>query len=837
MLDAVPERTLDLPTSDKVATPAAPPATIGHFRITRELGAGGMGVVFEAYDIDLDRDVAIKVLHDRQAGHRLLDEAQAMARLAHPNVIGVYEVGTVVDQTYIVMELVRGGTLASWLAEPRTAAEIVHAFVQAGNGLVAAHDAGLVHGDFKPNNVLVDEADRVRVADFGLARHDHVQPRLAAGSRPVVGTPGYMAPEQLAGEHVDARADQYAFAVALRQALQGHRVSRRIRRAIDRGLSPDAIHRFPTLAALLAELGTSKTRRRAVFATVAFAGASAAVATALTWSATPEHRRDDCLDGVSLVDGAWTAAARTRALEAGGTTASLLDDWAASWRLARRTACVAEPEVRPARIACLDGRLAELRAQLAVWARGDRDILARSYSAAAALPMPESCAEQRTAPGPISTVVIERVAMVEALARAGRSAEAHPLVAPLLNDARASGDPATLSSAYAAAGHVERDLAAFDVASAHFANAAREARRAGDNAKLINSMISQATIATDRGHPLEAIGILDAAAAMTTTDDPALTPLRRSELMLARGDALTQAGRLPEALVEVRRAVAMLEPMAQREPKLRIRLATALAGLAAAESLNLHHVAAHDLLVRTLAIEETEYGPRHPEVAKTLHDLANTEGRMNDFDGSIAHYNRARTILAGAYGENHHMVALTDFSLGNLELQRNRPAPARSFYDRALAELVASVGPDHPDVARIEGAIGYIDREGDRCRESVMHSERAIAIVERSGIRGIDYATYLTNLAACLIELQRDSEARPHLERALGELARIDVPQADRSEANAHLAEIAWRAGDRPRAFTLATEVLAMTAGQPEPYATLHAYMTQTLAGWKRQTR
>jgi serine/threonine-protein kinase len=255
------ESTLEAAESDRVeALPAfAPGSTIGHFRVVRELGAGGMGVVFEAHDPDLDRRVAIKVVRDRNAGSaagaRLIAEAQSMARLAHPNVVGVHEVGTIDNQVFLVMELVRGDTLAGWLDRyPRPWREIVAVFVQAGEGLLAAHHAGLIHRDFKPSNVLIDLTGRARVSDFGLARgDDHEKRKLAQGSEAstVAGTLAYMAPEQRAGEPVDARADQYAFAISLQQALAPkHAVgkpSRRIKTAIARALEIDPDERFASL--------------------------------------------------------------------------------------------------------------------------------------------------------------------------------------------------------------------------------------------------------------------------------------------------------------------------------------------------------------------------------------------------------------------------------------------------------------------------------------------------------------------------------------------------------------------------------------------------------------
>ena len=838
MPDDGPERTLDLPDEDVVpAAPSfAPASTIGHFKIVRELGAGGMGIVFEAHDHELDRRVAIKVVRDFQAGsaagRRLVEEAQAMARLAHPNVVAVHEVGTIADQVFVVMELVPGDTLATWLATARPWRDIVRVFAEAADGLIAAHEAGLVHGDFKPNNVLIDETGRVRVADFGLARADDRERRpLATGSRPA-GTPGYMAPEQLAGEPIDGRADQYSFAVALRQALQDRGAPRGIRRAVDRALSPAPTGRFPTMRDLVAELRAPlRTRSRAVLAAIGLAGASATIAAGLAWFAAPAtNAGDGCLAGVALVDGVWTPAMRDLAARGGEETARLLDSWTGAWRLARHSACWAEPTERPARLGCLDRRLADLQAQLAVWQRGDRDVLALALRAAAALPSPDSCADRLPAARETSRAVLDRLSVASALQRSGRSAVARPQLAQLVLDANATGDPVTMANVQYAAGLVARDLGVHDAALEHFAAAAKAAAAAHDDGKLVDAMIMQSAVAVDRGQAREAIGVLDAAVAITGRG-----PLDRgAQLALARGDALTQAGRLPEALTELRRAVAIVEPLAQRDPAARVRLAAALGALAAAEGLSFHYVEARRLLLRCLAIEEAGYGPAHPEIAKTLHDLANNEARLQQFDDARKHYDRARAILVTAYSENHHLVALTDYSLAKLELQRERPEAARPFLDRALAELVASVGPEHPDIAMIEGAIGAVERAGDRCRLALPHFERALAILGKTGRAGAQLVSHLTNLGACLADVGRDAEARPIVERALSEFAVIEAPERERAEAKAILAEVEWRTGHRDRALELARQVIEATAGADAPYNVLHDYMKQELADWKR---
>src|SRR5215468_7612378 len=234
--------------------------SIGRFIVLGPLGMGGMGMVLSAYDPQLDRKVALKLLRtDRGAlseegRARLVREAQAMARLNHPNVVAVYEVVFGEVTGYLVMELVEGTTLRAWLAknQPRWE-QIVDLHIAAGAGLAAAHRAGLVHHDFKPDNVLVDGEGRPRVSDFGLA----------GAGRPGAGTQAYMAPEQLGGGTVDARADQYAFCVTLWEALHGERpvagaappssrkAPRWVDRALTRGLRAAPEERWPSMDDLL----------------------------------------------------------------------------------------------------------------------------------------------------------------------------------------------------------------------------------------------------------------------------------------------------------------------------------------------------------------------------------------------------------------------------------------------------------------------------------------------------------------------------------------------------------------------------------------------------------
>ncbi|MBA2542205.1 MAG: serine/threonine protein kinase, partial [Deltaproteobacteria bacterium] len=221
-------------------------ATVGRFLVLGRLGAGGMGVVYAAYDPELDRRVALKLLRgssrEDDVRARLLREAQAAARLSHPNVVSVFDIGVFEGRVYFAMEYVEGVTLAEWLRGDRAWPDIVEMFVQAGRGIAAAHEAGVIHRDFKPENVLVGRDGRARVVDFGLARAADGEPTpvpaLASSADPdetqpamrgisdrltrtgtLLGTPRFMAPEQFAGGEITPSTDQFGFCVALYSAL------------------------------------------------------------------------------------------------------------------------------------------------------------------------------------------------------------------------------------------------------------------------------------------------------------------------------------------------------------------------------------------------------------------------------------------------------------------------------------------------------------------------------------------------------------------------------------------------------------------------------------------
>jgi serine/threonine protein kinase len=292
----------------KLRTPSMTGRILDRYTLGMRLGTGAMGVVYRADDVGLGRQVALKLLHrpDEALTDRLMREARSMAQVNHPNVVTIYDVGRADGTTYIAMELVDGVSLRLWQQQPHTVAQIVEAYAFAGRGLAAAHAAGIVHRDFKPDNCLVGSDGRILVTDFGLAAArpgeslpDNLE-LTASGS--VLGTPAYMAPEQFTGGNVDPRTDQFNFCVALYEALYGSRpfagktfeelrdnvsggkvrpapagsrVSGALRGIVLRGLRPRPGDRFPTMDHLLAQLGRDRARpwRWTAIVATALAGA------------------------------------------------------------------------------------------------------------------------------------------------------------------------------------------------------------------------------------------------------------------------------------------------------------------------------------------------------------------------------------------------------------------------------------------------------------------------------------------------------------------------------------------------------------------------------------
>lgn len=458
---------------DDAGADPVPGTRVGRYLLLERLGAGAMGVVFAAHDPELDRKVAVKVLRG-DAGvepaqtppdERLVREARAMARLAHPNVVAVHDVGWFGDRVFIAMELVEGHTLAHWLAaERRSLREVIAMFIAAGHGLAAAHAAGLVHRDFKPENVLIGKDGRVRVTDFGVAHRaelpaDPGPPTAAAAdrrrtTRALAGTPFYMAPEQLMRERVDARTDQFSFCVAIYAALTGDHpfpagsrmlglaagVQRRgalpswLWRALRPGLSIARDQRYPTIEALLSRLARAPRRRRQIWTAAALALVAAAVAVAARFDRDADAVGPTCEGAERLLAGVWDrqrahaidnvfrATGATTATAAFASASLLLDQYANRWIAMRTDACrraqatsSQSEAILNLRIACLDARLSELRVLTGRLTAADAGLVDGAAVAVQGLGKLDVCADDRALRRPLEPDLAPRPGIAVAL--------------------------------------------------------------------------------------------------------------------------------------------------------------------------------------------------------------------------------------------------------------------------------------------------------------------------------------------------------------------------------------------------------------------------------------
>jgi len=385
----------DLAESRGQSNEPQPGDRLGRYRLVARLGAGAMGTVFEAEDLALGRRVAVKVLRYTGAGTRshFEREARCLATVSHPAIVGIHDVGEAGGHDFFAMELVRGCSLRDLLAVRRPPpARIVALFVAAGHGLAAAHDAGLVHRDFKPGNLIVTPAGAVKVVDFGLAKLAPELDRTAGADDQVgretiagLGTPAFMAPERRSGQPGDARSDQYSFCAALGHSLTGvyaddpgaaeayASLPRRWRRVLRRGLEREPAERYPSMYALLDALASSRSRSRAALALGALVLAVGLVVGGRLAQA-------DELCAGSAIDSIWNDDVRAAV---DPEVAEVADAHARTWRTLDQARCRAEAagHASPQAVSrCLDAQRSDLAAYLDVMtARGEGSSVADAW--------------------------------------------------------------------------------------------------------------------------------------------------------------------------------------------------------------------------------------------------------------------------------------------------------------------------------------------------------------------------------------------------------------------------------------------------------------------------
>ena len=881
---------------------------LGRYIVLGQIGAGGMGVVYLAYDPDLDRKVAVKVVQP-DAGTdeaRLLREARAMARVQHLNVIAVHDVGITPEGVFIAMELIEGMTLARWLDERKADwRAIVDVYVQAGRGLAAAHAVGLVHRDFKPTNVLVGADGRARVGDFGLARStapasasasaaeneassaaaDVTAQPLDAVTRTgrLVGTPSYMSPEQLLGEPFDARSDQFSFSVALYRALFGERpfagesmaeiaaeigagrlrqpprasrVPPWLQKVVLRGLSVRAEDRWPSMDAMLAALqrDPDRIRRRRLV------GGGVIVGLAALAAVVPMTRRGAqlCRGSQRELAGVWDGPARARvhaAFVASGhpdgeetfsRVAGALDGWAAEFVGAHVDACEAtrvrhelSGEALDLRMACLDRRADEVKAQVDLFAAADRKLVERATRMVGSLPSVSMCSDvaalRATVPVPADKGVRatidglhKELARGVALTAAAKFDEAAALLERALSAATSTGYRPIEGEAAGDLGFVELQRGKLERAEKLLFEAVEADRAGRDAVDEVFCWTHLVHAAADQGRYDEAQRRgRYAMAAFEASGMRDQRPLAR--LLLAMGTADSYQGRFAEALAEDRRALAIRE--AGEGGGRPSQLGEALEDVAAVLNGLGRYDEAEPYIRRALAQWERESGRDSPFYASSLFNLALTLVGQGHYDAALVEYRKVIDIWERKLGKENPRLVLALTNTGDVLRSLHRYDEALVYDRRALALAEKTKGPDHRDVGLALNNLADVLRLRHDDDEALADYRRAIAIWQAKLTADHPYfVAAWTGIGE--IDLDRKQPARALV--ALDKAAAIAEKHADDplplAEVRFALARAEWDGGrDHGRArerAVAARGAFAAARNQGEELAAVDAWLT-----------
>jgi tetratricopeptide (TPR) repeat protein/predicted Ser/Thr protein kinase len=695
------------------------PRTLGRYVVLDTLGQGGMGVVLRAYDRELDRPVALKVLHeglDERHTQRLRREAQALAKLSHPNVVQVYEVGEVEGQTFVAMELVKGRTLREWMQErPRPDwRACVQVFAQVGAGLAAAHERGLVHRDFKPGNAIIDEKGRPRVLDFGLARQDDEvddEPGTSQRTRTdppeaapfgasltetgtVLGTPAYMSPEQMDGRQVDARSDQFSFCVSLYEALYSERpfegrsmealmvslregkirpapksmsVPEALRKLLLRGLSTDPAERWSSMEALLERLQALVAPRRGRWLALGVAvgllglGGGLGVTQTMEWLSR-------CAGARGQLERVWDEARRqdvqaavlgTGLSYAAGTWERVepqLDGYAEAWATEHTEVCEAtraRNEQSEEEMSLRMGCLRERRLHL----QATVNELAR----ADATVVENAVRAVTSLPG------LERCADIAAL-----RAEVPPPEDPLVAEQVAVLDEQLVEAkAKREAGKYEEALRLAD-------EVVEQGKTLDYEPLMARAWLRQGELRDDRGD------YEGAAKALRLAYRAAVARRMTAEAASASALLVSVAGNRLARYEESRNWAEHAEPLSRAAGthEARVKYLNSLSAVVYSQG---KRDEARELVERVLAIREKALGPDHPDVAASLNGLGAWAHAQDKYDDARKLYERALAIRAKALGPDHPEVAGSLTGLGRALLGLAKPADALVPLERALA--------------------------------------------------------------------------------------------------------------------------------------------------------
>ncbi len=857
------------PSADSAPPALAAGARLGRYQLTARLGAGAMGQVWAADDPELGRKVAIKVLKDGLAtwSERLRREARAMAQLDHPGVVAVYDVGEDEDRVYIAMELIAGSSLREWVATPRPWRAIVEAFVAAGRGLAAAHAAGLIHRDFKPDNVLIAADGRVAVGDFGIARlsdgtgadgadrggaalparadeavtvpsggacdshagDDRIRliaTLTAAGD--LIGTPAYMAPEQHLGRAAGPSSDQFAFCVSLWEALFGRRpfladTTDGLEPAVAVGLAiidgrltaPPAGVRVPgwLRRAIVRGLDGDPVRRHLSI--------SALVATL-------EHglaRRRRVILGAAGTTALATVAAIAVSLTGHSPAASACTGahrrlggvWDPATRVAVRAAFTAT--ARPYAAATADRVERILDEYAAGWTSAHIETCkatVRREQSESLLDLRMMCLDRRLAALGALTRLYAAAPDPAVLDRAVSAATWLPGNAECADVAALTAyplpaDPAARAEITAVRGHLDEIEVMAKAGKPRDALAAAtevqaRARATGHAAMIAEALLVLAQQQREQGEPAVAEASLRAAylAAAEARDD------RRAAR--AALDLYLLVGEKQRRFADARQLRPIAEAAVARaggDDELRGILLYAVGGVLAYEGDLAGARAARE---QALALRERLNGPSSFPVAITLNGLATILQEQGDYDGARAHLDRAVAILEQVLGPAHPYVGYAASNLGNLALLQGRLDEAQRRYEQAVATIEPALGARSIQVAALLQNLGLVEVKRGDLSGARAHLERALAVREELlGRDHPDVAQTLVNLGALASEEARHDEAVGHLERALAiREQRLDPDHFEVASAQQMLGEALLARGQPAEAAVRLERALAI---------------------------
>lgn len=803
------------------------PTLLGRFSLTERIGGGGMGTVYAAWDPKLERKVALKVLHAEfeRGSERLEREARALASLTHPNVITIYEVGEDTGEVYIAMELVQGPSLRAWQSsEARSCAVILQVYRQAARGLVAAHERGLVHGDFKPENVLIDDGGRVRVADFGLAAHSGAaqtdpprngDPSAADVTAPhlgtlVGGTPGYMAPELLEGAAPSPASDQYALCVSMLEALEGHhrdqhasgraavRTPAYVRSALIRGLQASPVARFPSVEALLSALAP---RRRNWRWFSVFGLGAAAVAFILG-----SRPRPSC-DGVAPEPWAESRASAARAFEQATVWVAPTWDYVdrtmtqheAMLVQAHEDACRISGRRSPAiahnATACLDTVWSEHTALAKSLGHGDPAALREAVLQAPVLLSPGACADDNAL---ARFVDVEDRPLRDRLAAALRGYARLPGTAAAIDDqdleAGLQADPLTESIARALRARQALDAGDLDTATDDLQHSATaSARAANPRAQVAALTLLAFAVAQDRDRLPESEQI--ATQALDTLDAAGPAPLLRARLLhdLASAAAHARPPKHTEALRLHRESIALLEPaLGQAHPitvRARLSLGTALARARQPKQAL--------LVLRKVNLDVASlWSADEPTWARSRRALGLALLNEGDFAASLGAFEQSRLAHARLFGPDHLEVARDHYNaaLALRRLSRDEEALRTLAVGFSIAE--PTLGSEHPELIPWLSLQGRTALALERFDDAATTLRRAIRLCESDGAAPKEFAKLRVSLAEAVLRTDPQA-ARVHLAAARRFLSQTDGFAGLRTRAEALEAQLR---GQSPKA-------------------------------------